>query len=353
MTQSTSERTRGEVVPLGTGPWPGIDPFLFAAHHDDRYPAGDDSLGPAGGVGGRALGADFGHPSGWSMYHGDVVPGFPAHPHRGFETVTLVADGLVDHADSTGASARYGGGDVQWVTAGGGVSHSEMFPLVHQDAGNPLDLYQIWLNLPARNKLVAPEFKMLWAEDLPVVTVARDTGGPTGPAARVRVVAGSFGDATAPAPPANSWASDPSSDVAILLIELEPGAAVELPATAGDDTRRVLYVHGPGASAVVDGTPVPGDHAFAPFDGEPLQVAAGDGGATVLVLQAVPIGEPVAQHGPFVMNTREELAQSFDEYRRTEFGGWPWPDPAPTHGRDRSRFALHGDGRLEEPAGAG
>ena len=116
------------VTPLGF-PWPTHDPFLFCVHHDDPYPAGNERLGPAASLAGRNLGQDFEGKDGWRMYHGEVVPGFPQHPHRGFETVTVVRRGLLDHSDSLGATARYGDGDVQWLTAGGGIVHAEMFPL--------------------------------------------------------------------------------------------------------------------------------------------------------------------------------------------------------------------------------
>src|SRR5690606_10207890 len=99
------------------------------------------------------------------------VPGFPAHPHRGFETVTVVRRGLLDHADSLGAAARYGGGDVQWLTAGAGIQHAEMFPLLERHAPNPVELFQIWLNLPAADKLAPPHFAMLWAPTIPRITV--------------------------------------------------------------------------------------------------------------------------------------------------------------------------------------
>ncbi|HEX5587089.1 MAG TPA: pirin family protein, partial [Acidimicrobiia bacterium] len=105
--------------------WPTIDPFLFCVHHDDAYPAANDAFGPAESLADRDLGQDFEGIDGWRMYHGHDVPGFPPHPHRGFETVTYVRQGLVDHADSLGAQARFGRGDVQWLTAGRGIVHSE------------------------------------------------------------------------------------------------------------------------------------------------------------------------------------------------------------------------------------
>ena len=111
-------------LPLGF-PWVTADPFLFCVHHDDRYPAGNDQLAPDGALlAGRRLGQDFEGKDGWRMYHGEVVPGFPGHPHRGFETVTIVRKGTIDHSDSLGAAARFGSGDTQWLTAGAGVVHS-------------------------------------------------------------------------------------------------------------------------------------------------------------------------------------------------------------------------------------
>ena len=101
------------------------------------------------------------------MYHGSTVPGFPVHPHRGFETVTFVRQGLIDHADSLGAAARFGRGDVQWLTAGKGIVHAEMFPLLDRDGPNTAELFQIWLNLPAADKMVEPHFTMLWDQRHP------------------------------------------------------------------------------------------------------------------------------------------------------------------------------------------
>ena len=148
-------------------PWKTLDPFLFCVHHDDHYPAGNAELGPAASLAGRTLGSDFEGKDGWRMYHGDVVPGFPQHPHRGFETVTYVRTGFCDHSDSLGATARFGRGDTQWMTAGKGIVHCEMFPLLDADGPNPLELFQIWLNLPAKRKMVAPHVAMFWSGNVP------------------------------------------------------------------------------------------------------------------------------------------------------------------------------------------
>lgn len=328
----------GRAVALGH-PWPGIDPFIFVAHHDDRYPRGDGAMAPVAGA----------DPAGWNMYHGTTVPGFPVHPHRGFETITIVRRGIVDHADSTGAGARYGAGDVQWVTAGRGVNHSEMFPLLDEDSENPLELYQIWINLPGRSKLSEPEFKMLWHEDVPVLARRNGDGNGNGSGeARVRVIAGRFGDAVAPAPPRESWAAEPRHDVNIWLIDLDAGAELTLPDLA-DGSQRVLYVHGPRAALDVAGQVVGDRTAWQQTSAGEVPLRAEDR-SVVLVLQGVPIGEPVAQHGPFVMTDEQELVESFAEYRRTGFGGWPWPSDGPVYDRDVGRFARYGDGRVEVPS---
>src|SRR5580765_695194 len=179
--------------PLGFQ-WPTADPFLFCVHHVDEYPAGNDRMGPAAPLAGRQIGNDFAGIDGWRMYHGRTVPGFPQHPHRGFETVTFVRSGLIDHSDSLGATARFGRGDVQWLTAGKGIVHSEMFPLLDESAPNPLELFQIWLNLPKADKLVAPHFSMLWDESVPRHR-SRDAAGRE---TTVTVVAGRLGDVNVP-----------------------------------------------------------------------------------------------------------------------------------------------------------
>ena len=316
-----------DTVPLGMQ-WPTVDPFLFCVHHLDAYPAGNERHGPAVTLAGRTLGQDFDGIDGWRMYHGREVPGFPAHPHRGFETVTYVRQGLIDHADSLGATARYGRGDVQWLTAGRGIQHSEMFPLLDRDGPNTLELFQIWLNLPARDKMVAPHFTMHWDADIPRVTAD---------GVEVTVVAGRLADATPASPPPASWASRADADVAIWHIVLQPDATWTVPRAAGADTRRMLYVFA-GDGLHVDDTTVDAPTGVVVDAGADVELRA-SGPTEMLMLQGRPLGEPVAQYGPFVMNTRAEVEQAFDDYQRTRFGGWPWDRDDPVHGPSDERFA--------------
>jgi redox-sensitive bicupin YhaK (pirin superfamily) len=330
------------VQPLGF-PWKTLDPFLFCAYHNDAYPAGNGQMGPAASLAGRALGQDFGRKDGWSMYHGMTVPGFPAHPHRGFETVTIVRQGLIDHSDSLGATARFGGGDVQWLTAGKGIVHCEMFPLVHGDQPNPTELFQIWLNLPAKNKMVEPHFTMFWNENVARERLV-DAQGRT---AEVVCVAGAIGSARGLPPPPDSWASSPDSDLAIWTIQLSAGARCTLPPALSHGTRRQLYFF-KGTQLQVGGEAVPPQSAIEVRASQALELVNGSDATELLMLQGVPIGEPVAQYGPFVMNTQAEIQQAIADYRRTEFGGWPWGKSDPVHPCDKERFARHVDGRVEE-----
>ena len=277
------------------------------------------------------------------MYHGLSVPGFPAHPHRGFETVTVVREGLLDHADSLGAAARYGEGDVQWLTAGSGIQHAEMFPLLKTGEENPLDLFQIWLNLPKKSKMVAPYFSMLWAEQIPVLSHRDQAGRET----TVEVRAGQLGTARAPAPPPDSWAADPHNEVAIWSARMTPGAHFELP-PAGEGIGRCLYFFA-GSSLKVNGSKLRAPAGAVLQAQSPTQLENGAEQAQFLVLQGRPIDEPVAHQGPFVMNTQEELRRAFADYRSTGFGGWPWPDEAPVHGAEPARFARRESGEEERP----
>jgi len=330
------------VRPLGSR-WETDDPFLFCVHHDDAYPPGDGTLAPAASLAGREIGADFSGKDGWSMYHGDRVPGFPAHPHRGFETVTIVRRGRIDHSDSLGATARFGGGDVQWLTAGRGIVHAEMFPLLKEDGTNRLELFQIWLNLPAARKMAAPHFTMFWNEQLPRRTLVDAAGRRTD----VVVVAGTFGDTAPLAPPPDSWAARADSGVAIWTLRADPGARFSLPPAPADVVRTLYFFAGP--SARIGGEELPVSRAVTLDPRAEVEVVAGAGECEFLLLQGRPIGEPVAQYGPFVMNQPAEIAQAIADYRRTQFGGWPFPSADPVHPAAQGRFARYPDGRTEAP----
>ena len=349
----TSKRSPDPIVNVqelspSPSPWPTMDPFLFCVYHDDKYPAGNGNMAPNASLAGRQIGQDFSGKDGWNMYHGQTVPGFPSHPHRGFETVTIVRKGLIDHSDSLGATARFGGGDTQWLTAGGGIVHAEMFPLLGNAKPNPLELFQIWLNLPAKSKMVPAHFTMLWNEKIARHT-ATDVNGKT---TEIAVIAGSLMDkvgAKALPPPPDSWASNPASDLVILTLKLTPGAHWVLPKAASLDAKRQLYYF-KGSKVTLAAQAV--SHAAVELRGdEDVEIFnGGDELAEFLLLQARPIGEPVAQYGPFVMNTQTEIRQAVTDYQRTQFGGWPWHDNAPVHGRDPARFAKHPKGKEERPS---
>ena len=327
--------------PLGF-PWVTADPFLFCVHHDDAYPRGDERMAPVASLAGRDLGADFSRKDGWSMYHGEEVPGFPAHPHRGFETVTIARRGFIDHSDSLGATARFGGGDVQWLTAGRGIVHCEMFPLLERERDNPAELFQIWLNLPRDAKLAEPHFAMLWHDAIPRRTVTDGAG-------RTSELVFVAGDPASPPPPPSSWAARAPGNVTITTIAMTPGAELTLPAGAVGANRTLYFFAGAGAR--IDGVEVPVGRALG-FDGAPaVTIVNGAATAELLLLEGRPIGEPVVQHGPFVMNTVGEIRQAFADYQRTQFGGWPWPRPDPVHARDAGRFARRPDGSVERRGG--
>ena len=322
--------------------WDTHDPFIFCVHHNDFYPRGNDEMGPDPPLlRGRNIGSDFTVKDGWRMYHGDKVPGFPVHPHRGFETVTIVRQGFVDHSDSLGAAGRYGNGDVQWMTAGGGIQHCEMFPLVNSDRDNHVELFQIWINLPRRNKMVEPHFAMLWGETIPEVKATDNHGKTT----TIKIVAGSIDGVTAPPPAPDSWAADASNEVGIWTVKMEPGAEWTMPAAPEKVQRTIYYFR--GDEITIAGSKISSKVSFRLRGDIPQKVINGPSESEMLILQAMPIGEPVVQHGPFVMNTDEEIRQAFSDYRRTQFGGWPWPRHDNVHPRSAGRFAKHADGRTE------
>lgn len=328
------------IKPSG-GPFWTLDPFLFCAYHRDFYPAGDEKMeAPRLGNG-----MDFDPDADYRMYHGDRIPGFPQHPHRGFETLTAVIEGYCDHTDSLGSYGRFGNGDLQWMSAGSGVVHGENFPLVHKDKPNTLRLFQIWLNLEAKNKMTPPGYVMNWNEDKVVIDGEND--------AKLMLFAGELKGKKGGNPPAHSWAADPAHDVGVYYIQLpKKGSAITLePAKYASSTSKINrlahVVEGPHARFDAD-TVVKGKYgAVLDATKETTITNISDEPVDVLVLQGKPIGEPVAQRGPFVMNTQQELIETYMAYQRTQFGGWPWKEDAVVFPRTKGRFAVTKKGEAE------
>lgn len=328
-------KTIKSIFPLGF-PWQTEDPFLFSVYHLDHYPKGNDQMGPEASLEGRNLGNDFIVKDGWRMYHGQTIPGFPYHPHRGFETITIVNKGFCDHSDSLGAAGRFGQGDVQWMTAGRGVQHSEMFPLLYKDQENPLELFQIWLNLPSTSKFVDPHFKMLWHEDIPIVRENQ---------VRIKVIAGDYRGTAAPTPAPDSWAADPKNEVAIWNIHMDAHSAFTLPKALTEVSRNLYFYE--GAELTIQDEKIKANHGIGLASREDVTIQAGDTTVHFIILQGKPIDEPVVQHGPFVMNNQEEISATIQDYQLTQFGGWPWPYADNVHDREQGRFAKYPDGSLE------
>ncbi len=322
-----------------------INPFIACMHHKDQFPTGNGNMEPVYYIKGWQAGSDFNPASPWRMYHGDKLPGFPSHPHRGFETVTVVLEGFIDHSDSHGATGRYGNGDVQWMTAGEGLQHAEMFPLLSETQENPLELFQVWLNLPSKDKFVEPYYKMLWNEQIPDITETDENGRRT----QNRLIAGRHGETESLLPNPNSWAANRDNHVGIQILTLEPYAHITLPKVSAT-LNRMLYFY-EGAALQIEDEALPA-RSYAQLSGnECIAIQNGPQESRLLILEGEPINEPVVSYGPFVMNTQEEIAAAYNDYQRTRFGGWPWEQDDPVNPKEQGRFARYKDGSIETPTG--
>lgn len=225
--------------------------------------------------------------------------GVGQHPHKGFETVTIVYDGEVSHRDSTGGGGTIGAGEVQWMTAGSGVLHEEFHSPGYSKTGGPFRMVQLWVNLPAKDKLVPARYQAITRETIP--EVAFDGG-------RARIIAGAFGEVEGPAQtftPINLWD-----------VRLDAGATATLPLPDGHTTMiAVLSGH-----VTIDGEGV-GEAEIARLSrsGDAARIAA-DGDSIVLVMTGEPIDEPVVGHGPFVMNTEGEIREAIAAFNAGKFG---------------------------------
>ena len=321
------------------------NPFVATMYHNDHFPAGNGSLGPVVEKTSRNTeDGDFDMGADWRMYYGETVPGFPAHPHRGFETVTIVLQGTVDHTVGLGGMGRYENGDVQWMTAGKGLQHAEMFPLRNTEGPNPLELFQIWLSLDHAHRMADPAYKMLWREAIPVLNFKDDGGFST----KVTLFAGELNGQRAPEPAPDSWAKDKGHHLGIQVIELEPGAAYTIPAAFPTMNRSVYFYEGETLRLEDQLLEGPG-YGFAQAGTTTALKNEGAVTAKVLLLEAEPIPEPIIAHGPFVMTTREEIREAYQDYQKTEFGGWPFASAEVYHSADQDRFARYADGTVEYP----
>lgn len=263
---------------------------IFAAHSNDA-----DSISPF-------LLLDYAEPHDFPPSTMNRPRGVEQHPHRGFETVTIVFQGGLEHRDSAGHSGRIGPGDVQWMTAASGVVHEEMHARDFTRDGGTFEVAQLWVNLPAREKMSKPRYQELLSDSIPTVTLE---GGP----ATARVIAGQLPGATGPArtvTPINLWD-----------VRIKAGATVNLTLPAGSNSLLFLMRGG----ATINGLQPIGalDCAVLEQTGESFTIRA-DEESALLVLNGDPIDEPVVAHGPFVMNSVTEIKQAFQDYQSGRMG---------------------------------
>jgi hypothetical protein len=251
---------------IGTGTLDHIDPFLLLDHFDSRYPE-------------------------------DYEAGFPLHPHRGIETVTYVLSGRVTHRDTLGNSGTIGAGDVQWMSAGGGIMHEEM-PQVSPEG---ISGFQLWVNLPANMKMTKPHYQNISAGEIPEVTT--DTG------AKVRVIAGSVDGTSGPV---QGIAADPT----YMDVSIAPGGSfVHLVAEGHAAFAYVFEGEGRFGTGRVIGHP----RLVLLAAGERVEVRTDKSPVRFLLVSGKPLNEPIARYGPFVMNTKKEIEQALEDLRRGTF----------------------------------
>ena len=326
-----------------TFPWKTNDPFLFCAYHDDNYPIANKHMGPFYSLAGRNLGNDFDFKNKWRMYHGKKIPGFPCHPHRGFETITIVEKGYVDHADSFGGSGRYGNGDLQWMTAGSGIQHSEMFPLLDTKKNNFLEMFQVWLNLSSKNKMVDSFYKMIWKEEINSHKLTDEKGKET----ELIQYFGDYNRKKSLIAPPNSWAFGKNNNVAIWILKISPHAIWTLPECLDGVIRTLYFYEGESINILNQDIQVGNSIKFKHYKN--IKIKNHNEFSKILLLQGKPINEPIIQYGPFVMNTEKEIYNTFEEFNDTKFGGWPWEESDYVNPRNFNRYAKYKNGKIENP----
>ncbi len=238
----------------------------------------------------------------------DYIAGFPAHPHRGFETVTYMLDGHMRHEDHLGNRGDLSPGDVQWMTAARGIIHSEM----PQQSEGRMRGFQLWINLPSKEKMKPAHYRDIPAQQIPTLQLSS--------AASVKVIAGSvLLEGRSVSGPVNAPDAPLSTDPLYLDLKLPAGVALEVPVTRGHSAFLYVYEGDAGVGAPADARPLPYRAAGVLSDGDGVRVQGGEHGAQLLLLAARPLREPVVQYGPFVMNTRQEIEQAVEDYRSGRF----------------------------------
>ena len=264
----------GDLVTRRPVPGPGLDdldPFLFLNHHGPQvYPPNNRGLP------------------------------FGPHPHRGFETVTFILGGELAHRDSGGHESVIHAGGVQWMTAGRGLVHAELSSRDFMEKGGPLEILQLWVNLPARLKMTEPAYVGLESGDIPSIPAADGK-------AAVRLVSGEFDGREGPV--------RPLTDIEMMVVSIEPGGELDLPAPEG----RTVFLYVVSGTVDVGGVPVAEHHLAELGDGDRVRLAA-ETEATILFGHGTPFREPIVAHGPFVMNSREEIVQAVQDYQRGRLG---------------------------------
>lgn len=230
----------------------------------------------------------------------DYLAGFPSHPHRGFETVTYMLDGRMRHKDNHGNEGLLTPGSVQWMTAGRGLVHSEM---PEQESGR-MRGFQLWVNLPARDKMTAPKYQEFAPDRIPQVTPLAGVS--------VKIIAGEVDGTQGPI-------AQPATDPVYLDITLDAGAAWDYVLPEGHNVFAYVFEGELQIGAADEARPVASQQMAVLGGGNALHLAAGSGGARLILVAGRPLREPVMRHGPFVMNTRQELMQAFVDFQEGRF----------------------------------
>jgi len=318
--------------------WDCEDPFFLVTHHFDDYPPGNaQQAPPLPEIRRRTLGNDYDKRLGYRMYKGKVSPGFPLHTHWGYETITFVSEGYIDHFDSEGNCGRFGFGDVQWITASSRYRHDEMYPLAFTDRDNHQMVTQIFLNLPIEDKNKENEVNTVWEENVPK---AKGEGW------TATVIAGSFKGVGGISPNRLSWAK-PEHHVNIVRIAMEPGAEIVIEPSASKT--RNLYITDVPAS--VFGKEYHFDTRLKIRPDAEVPVKMGNKTSEVWLLEGYPIGEKQASFGPVILDSQEHVRKAMREISSTEEKEWTWKYVNQKQPLGTGRFFRDGSGREKFPAG--